>query len=139
MKLFLCIWILAFAGCAREDSWKPTKLPPIVTEKVSGNQLDIDYGQTVHHEGYNLEISFDSLSESRCPPNVVCVWEGDAVTSLNVRNLSDQSTGTVKPAIFGNLASRSVRWNTYVFEIVELNYPDDIQHYTVRILISETQ
>ena len=49
-------------------------------------------GQTVEVEGTGLRVTFESVSaDSRCPVDVTCVWEGDAVVIVSV-----QATGSAR-------------------------------------------
>ena len=49
-------------------------------------------GQTVEVEGTGLRVTFESVSaDSRCPEDVTCVWEGDAVVIVSV-----QATGSAR-------------------------------------------
>ena len=46
--------------------------------------ITINYGQTLFNSQEDISIKFDSLlSDSRCPVNVVCVWEGDAEIKIH--------------------------------------------------------
>lgn len=43
-------------------------------------------GQTADVEGASLRVTFESVSaDSRCPVDVTCVWEGDAVVIVSVQ------------------------------------------------------
>jgi hypothetical protein len=43
-------------------------------------------GQTALVEGTGLRVTFESVTaDSRCPVDVTCVWEGDAVVVLTLR------------------------------------------------------
>jgi hypothetical protein len=43
-------------------------------------------GETVPVEGAGLTVTFESVSaDSRCPVDVTCVWEGDAVVLVSAR------------------------------------------------------
>jgi hypothetical protein len=49
-------------------------------------------GQTAQVEGTGLHVTFESVSaDSRCPVDVTCVWEGDAVVIVSV-----QATGSAR-------------------------------------------
>ena len=42
-------------------------------------------GQTAEVEGTGLRVTFESVSaDSRCPVDVTCVWEGDAVVIVSI-------------------------------------------------------
>ena len=43
-------------------------------------------GQTAQVEGTGLTVTFESVTaDSRCPVDVTCVWEGDAVVLVSAR------------------------------------------------------
>ena len=43
-------------------------------------------GETAQVEGTGLAVTFESVSaDSRCPSDVTCVWEGDAVVLVSAR------------------------------------------------------
>jgi hypothetical protein len=43
-------------------------------------------GETAQVEGAGLAVTFESVSaDSRCPVDVTCVWEGDAVALVSAR------------------------------------------------------
>ena len=43
-------------------------------------------GQTAQVEGTGLRVTFESVTtDSRCPVDVTCVWEGDAVVVVSLR------------------------------------------------------
>ena len=49
-------------------------------------------GQTAQIDGAALRVTFESVSaDSRCPVDVTCVWEGDAVVIVSV-----QATGSAR-------------------------------------------
>ena len=42
-------------------------------------------GESARIQGESLTVAFDSVtSDSRCPTNVNCVWEGDAVVAVTL-------------------------------------------------------
>ena len=48
--------------------------------------LSIGLGQSVTVDGGRLEVRFDArVSDSRCPANAVCVWQGDAQARIVTR------------------------------------------------------
>ncbi len=48
-----------------------------------GKTFSINYGEILYQNALNLSIKFDTLvSDSRCPVDVVCVWEGEAEVKL---------------------------------------------------------
>lgn len=52
-----------------------------------GDTLTIGYGKTLYNNSEDQSIKFDSvLTDSRCPINVICVWEGDAEVKFTISN-----------------------------------------------------
>jgi hypothetical protein len=47
--------------------------------------LDVQHGQTVELENGAFQITFvDVQEDSRCPKDVLCVWQGQAITTMHV-------------------------------------------------------
>jgi hypothetical protein len=78
-KLFLlpvlAILLLA-AGCSS----------PSVVKASPGQEFSLAVSQRAELTGEDLTVTFKDVSEdSRCPKNVVCIWEGRAVCNLTVQ------------------------------------------------------
>jgi len=74
---------LAVSGCGSSDH-------PVSGEfsLVPGHpqELVLGYGQEAAVRGTVLRVSFGQvLSDSRCPVDVVCVWQGNAEVELGIR------------------------------------------------------
>jgi hypothetical protein len=64
-----------------------------------------------------LRITFTAVSaDSRCPVDVVCVWEGDAVAELTV----SQPTGAVETRELHTSSPRSTTYDGFQIELVRL-------------------
>ena len=76
-----------FAACS--SSATPDRgglAAPASTSETRGDTLSIRLGQSAFADGGRLEIKFDSrVTDSRCPANVVCVWQGDAHARITTR------------------------------------------------------
>jgi hypothetical protein len=54
-----------------------------------GDRFTLAPGQTAQVEGSGLRVTFESVTaDSRCPLDVTCVWEGDAVVVVSLRPAS---------------------------------------------------
>jgi hypothetical protein len=51
---------------------------------VPYGEFQIAYGQAVQAELSGITIIFSAVSDSRCPLDVVCVWEGEVIITLEV-------------------------------------------------------
>lgn len=84
---------LVLAACSSGVAPEQAATPPASqtqthtqTQTASADTVSIRLGQTVRLDGGRLELTFDArVSDSRCPVDVVCVWQGDAVMQLAVR------------------------------------------------------
>ena len=126
---FLGICTLIFSGCTKEDFF---------------NTYEIAFEETVNHNK-ELEITFSDIEDSRCPTDVVCVWEGQA--DVELRAFFD---GDDTPAVF-HLISRvgypdlaDTTLYGYHLQLLEVNpYPDNAssppakEDYTIRLLIEK--
>lgn len=55
-----------------------------------GEPFTLAPGQTAQVEGTGLSVTFEGVSaDSRCPVDVTCVWEGDAVVDVSARPDAD--------------------------------------------------
>jgi len=75
------------AACASAGSG-PAAPTPAVNEEFT-----LAPGQTATVNDAKVSVTFESVSEdSRCPVDVTCVWEGDAVVVLKVKTTADEVT-----------------------------------------------
>jgi hypothetical protein len=60
--------------------------PRAAAAATVGEPFTLAPAQTAQVEGTGLAVTFESVSaDSRCPADVTCVWEGDAVVLVTVR------------------------------------------------------
>ena len=72
---------LAIGACASSHAL-PTD-PVVYSQAEAADSVRIRVGQTIVVEG--IKVRFNAVeSDSRCPSDVVCVWEGDAVANFVV-------------------------------------------------------
>jgi len=107
--------LLFLAACASGGSNAPTPPTPALNEEFT-----LAPGQTAAVNGTNLRLTFDRVSEdSRCPTDVNCFWEGDAVVVLRVRVEGEETTREVHTQ-GGASRSRNARAGDYVVTLVRL-------------------
>ena len=71
--------------------------------------------------GTNVRVTFERVSEdSRCPTDVNCIWEGDAVVILKVKAEDQEATREVHTQ-GGASRSRQARAGNYVVTLVRLD------------------
>jgi hypothetical protein len=107
----LAICAVLLSGCARN----PTPTFPL------GASFDLRFGGTAVVPG-GLIIRFDEIkSESRCPIDAACVWEGEAVIVLG---LTEPGRLRVPLQWSTAPAGKIVSHRNYTIELVELQpYP----------------
>jgi hypothetical protein len=83
--------LLFLAACASGGGNAPTSPTPTLNEEFT-----LSPGQTAAVNGTNVRLTFDRVREdSRCPTDVTCAWEGDAVVVLKVRVEAEEATREV--------------------------------------------
>ena len=61
----------------------PSPSAPPAPPATAGEQITLAPGQSAQVQGGSVRIIFQSVSaDSRCPVDVTCVWEGDAVVVI---------------------------------------------------------
>jgi hypothetical protein len=76
LSIILILSALAF-GCSKEDD----------AFFNLNETFTIEEGETQQNHLYSLAIRFDSLVEdSRCPEDMVCIWEGNARAAFTLRH-----------------------------------------------------
>jgi hypothetical protein len=87
MKLRLAVVaaVLAVAACSSQTT---TTEPVVYSLAQAADSVQIRVGETISVEG--TRIQFESVvSDSRCPMDVVCVWEGDAAVQISAQQGAD--------------------------------------------------
>ena len=83
--------LLFLAACASGGGTAPTSPTPAVDE-----EFVLAPGQTAVVKDTGIRVTFDRVREdSRCPTDVTCIWEGDAVVVLRVKASADEVTREV--------------------------------------------
>ncbi len=72
----------ACAGATTDPSPRPTAEARIL-EARAGESVTLAVGETARFDGGQFTVTFRRVSQdSRCPSDVVCVWEGDGAVQL---------------------------------------------------------
>jgi hypothetical protein len=108
--------LLFLAACASGGGSAPTAPTPGLDEEFT-----LAPGQSAAVNGTNLRLTFDRVSEdSRCPTDVTCVWEGDAVVVLRVKAEAEETTREVHTQ-GGEPRSRKAPAGDFVVTLVRLD------------------
>ncbi len=90
-KLITVTILITWLGCSSGT----TKLFPYQSQL--NQTFDLRYGTTVGLPDEQIEISFEKLTESRCPEGINCIQAGEGIISLVVK-VGNQSENLVLKA-----------------------------------------
>ena len=109
---------MIYSGCDNDLSLKSTLLLNDTTE-IANFETKFNFEQ-------NLSLRMDSvLNDSRCPSNVVCVWEGNAEVRFLLRVDSVQTDFTLNTHGSGRFNSDTLIGG-YKIKLLSLSpYPED--------------
>ena len=102
--------------------------------------IDLKYSELYCNPDYEIRLSFDSLSDSRCPIGVVCFWEGNASFRLIVKSDSIESSSFKLNTNAKFLTDTLV--NGFHYELIDvLPYPQvdkdyQLNDYILQLIIS---
>ena len=99
-------------ACGGSSSGSPTGSPPAAINQP----VELAPGQST--QVGPLRITFTGVSgDSRCPVDVTCVWEGDAVAEIELR----QPTSAMETRELHTASPRSTTYGSYQVELVRLD------------------
>jgi hypothetical protein len=91
-----------------------------------------------------LEVRFEAVTDSRCPINALCIWEGDGVASFKLTDLSTGATQTLELHTNQSVGTDSVKLAGITVRMLELNpFPGTVdasklpETYTVTLSLSK--
>ncbi|MCY7330132.1 MAG: hypothetical protein LH618_16390, partial [Saprospiraceae bacterium] len=111
---------------------------------VSNEPFLLCFGTTAAQTGQNFSIKFEKLAEdSRCPTDVVCVWEGRALIGVTITHEGTIETDSLAVGnFFGMPYSDSTLFAGYKIKLLEVlpapistNQPTEAD-YKVKLLIT---
>jgi hypothetical protein len=90
----LVLVVAAWSCGSKPRVGDPSKAQAPSNDVSTDQELELGAGQSAM-VGKELKITFDSITaDSRCPPEVQCIWEGDAVAKVLA------AAGTHEPATY---------------------------------------
>lgn len=120
MKKTICmVAMVALSGCGSTTGPEVDLEGAFVTTPI---EVTLQYGEDRVVAGTVLRMSFAAvLGDSRCPSDVVCVWEGNAEVEIGIgAGMGPTSALQLNTA----LAPRSVEWNEVLVTLLEVTpYP----------------
>jgi len=112
-----------------------------VEELLLNDTLDLKYSTSYCNPEYELTLSFDSLTDNRCPIGAICVWEGNASVKLIIKQ-EGESDATFTLNTFSGFQTDTIV-NGLRFELIEvLPYPMvdkeyQLDDYILQLYISD--
>lgn len=130
--IILCCLLLVH--CSEDTICRCERIVPVpdVTVPDLGGNISIEYGETVLVEDEDLYITFTDLTEGRCPFDVDCFWEGQAVTTFQAVVPGKRPrivTTIIRPSGDPDTSPEMTDYALgYSFTILELDPYPDIDH-----------
>ncbi len=113
----------------------------VITAKLN-TRFQLKIGQTALIESKNISVKFLNVTEdSRCPSDVVCVWEGQVTILLNMHN--DQDLGDLALTIRGGQTLAATTFDGYSIQLMQVepypkaSEPTQRPDYVATLLVSK--
>ena len=127
-SLFFIALLGVFVSCEKEEQPVSFGL---------GDEVEFKMGQTVYSENNDLSLEILDINDSRCPSDVVCIWQGEAKVKFAFEHgqQNDFTLSTFDP--------QSDTIDNYVFTLVDVSpYPIStetipLEDYKVTLRIEE--
>jgi len=111
-----------------------------VTVLSAPAEIELRFGQEVQVGGGVLRVTFAGVAEdSRCPADVVCVWQGNAGVEIGVR----MGMGPTFPLRLNTTVEpRDARWQDLRFTLLEVqpyprtDTPRGLEDYSIKLRIT---
>ena len=139
---YLAIAAVIALGACNPSSGSGPAVEPTVPDASHGaglpDTLEIPVGTEHPADGGRIAVRFLArLTESRCPANAMCVWQGDASVRLRVR----VGTKTAETVLHTGVDPGSFTFEGYVISIVGLfpypgTYPEDSPAPAPKVLLA---
>lgn len=134
--LIAILSIIFISGCVKQVSEKQ------LIKVALDSPFQLKVGQTAVVDSENLKISFLNVTaDSRCPSNVMCFWEGEAVISVSISE-GDKDLSNFNLSTYGQ--KETVGYGGYFIKLLKVEpYPAttkiiDISDYNVTLIVSKT-
>jgi len=130
--------LLCICSCKQNlDLTSPESVKVIVEKIIDSVEVQIKYGQEALIEN-NITIKFKSVTDSRCPLNVRCFWEGDGSCGLQFSDSGEQLHTFLHTTLF----PREINFSGYRIILKSLTpYPEsansiNLEQYNAILIIA---
>ncbi|KRT61332.1 MAG: hypothetical protein XU09_C0006G0255 [Thaumarchaeota archaeon CSP1-1] len=143
IQLFLIVFgFLAITIANLEQESFAQSSEPMTIEANLDSEFLLQVNQSAEIKSEDMKITFLNVtSDSRCPSDVTCIWQGQAGIELDVQKGEVEST--VSLSIGGDSSPEESIFNSYLIQLVDLSpYPISTKNiqpedYTVTIKITK--
>jgi hypothetical protein len=120
-RFAVIVSFLAFGACASSNG-SPTE-PVVYSQSEAADSVRVHVSQTIVVEG--IKIRFSAVeSDSRCPMDAVCIWQGDAVANFVVEQNCDCRSAALELKLHTTLEPKSGTGYGFRVELRQLQpYP----------------
>jgi hypothetical protein len=125
------VGISSEVGVGQKHQDKPVN---VIEESFLDRQVKIPFGNTIHFD--DLELYFYDIEDSRCPLDVVCIWEGQVTAMILVKNQTDKISGHFMP---GNTISYISPFNITLTNVEPHPISTEKSEYVATLSISKNQ
>ena len=110
--------MFALAACATPSQPGSGSIPATAIQVQANRQFDLVVGQEARLEGTAIVLRFGGVAnDSRCPSDVQCVWAGNAVVGLSLR----QGEGPATDATLNTtLDPKITKFGGYTIKLLDL-------------------
>ena len=126
--LFLSILVFLAFSCQEEI---------FPQDFVIGEEENFKWGNEYFSNDNTVKLTITEINDSRCPSDVVCVWQGEALVKIKVET---SEINTIELSTFDNPKDTV---DSFSIELVQVSpYPIstksiDLEDYTVKLKIEE--
>lgn len=133
MLLVLCA--CCFFSCEKEAS---------LSDFVMGTPFNLSFGDTNQAPDDGVTVNFfEVVSDSRCPSDVTCVWEGESSVKLNLKVGTENENLTLSTHEMMGQGPQKDTIGAYIISLIEVTpYPISTvqvpdEEYEIRLQIDE--
>jgi hypothetical protein len=139
--LILIGFLAITLGSLEQESFAQSSAPMIIEANLD-SEFVLQINQSAEIKSEDIKITFLNVtSDSRCPSDVTCIWQGQAGIELDVQKGEVEST--VSLSIGGDSSPEESIFNSYLIQLVDLSpYPISTKNiqpedYTATIKITK--
>jgi hypothetical protein len=105
-ELFAAVFVALIAVGAGCSSAPKGEAPPAPGAIVFGTAVTLSVGGTASFQD-GLSVTLAKIDDSRCPPDVVCIWQGELSATFRARGgkLGDEARELVLGTVRGTVAA----------------------------------